>query len=103
MSAKNRKIQRKLKREEAKNKIISELKKAHLGFVSWENQPAVQLGKTEILTESIRQAKCKLEKIKETINFKKEAESDITETLMLPKILIEELSEKNYHESEIKG
>ncbi len=96
MSAKNRKIQRKLKREENQKKMISELKKARLGFVSWENQPAVQLGKTEILTESIRQAKCELEEIQ------KEAESDITKNLMLPKSLIEELSEKSYHESEIK-
>ena len=97
MSAKNRKMQRKLKREEAKNKMVSDLRQAHLGFVSWKKQPAVQLGKTEILTESIRQAKCELEEIQ------KEAESDITKNLMLPKSLIEELSEKSYHESEIKG
>ena len=42
MSSKNRKMQRKLKREENQKKMISELRKISLGFVSWENQMTLE-------------------------------------------------------------
>lgn len=54
MSSKNRKMQRKLEREDIKNKRISEIKKMHLGFLGWANQPTVQIGKTRIIVEAMQ-------------------------------------------------
>ena len=54
MSSKNRKMQRKIKREENQKKMISELRMASLGFVSWENQQSAQIGKTEIIVEALQ-------------------------------------------------
>ena len=54
MSSKNRKMQRKLKREENQKKLISELRMASLGFVGWENQQSAQIGKTGIIVEALQ-------------------------------------------------
>lgn len=76
MSAKNRKIQRRLEKEIIKNRRISELKKMSLGwyegnriiqttyepveltegFISKLHQPIVQFGKTEISTKAFTEA-----------------------------------------------
>lgn len=54
MSSKNRKMQRKLKREENQKKIISELREARLGFVGRENRQSAQIGKTKIIVEALQ-------------------------------------------------
>lgn len=84
MSAKNRKMQRKLKREEAENKMVSDLRQAHLGFVGWENRQSAQIGKTEIIVEALQSDRNKVVRL-------------VYQSLAVPKDVLDRLHENtNY-------